>query len=238
MDVDHLDDDAVIKAKAEARRKTRKRLVRSIWILVILNMILVTIVEPLIPAFYGMNGGYQALYIFSMYGVPIWIILPIALFSLILSPVVSKRYATFKQRFSAVFRILFLTANSLWFFSLVVLTLSSISGESPFKKQRYDELISESGSVKDLKTGTFYDDYGTFIRTENEQLNIPNSTQDTIRYNLSWNSSTEYVLDAQEEQPGGMNKLVVKITENTEEYYVCWVKMGEYAQEYKIYKAK
>ncbi len=203
-------------------------------LITLLSIIALTLVEPIIPPFFALTTAWKAVYVTLVYGFPLLMVIPIALF---LAPfaLVFKRKSSFKttwfkftENVFLAFAILVFCANSLLFMSKYVLDLD------PFPLVKYADLEGYAGDIEDLKTGTFESFSAEIRRYKDHQVEYTSPTDSTV-LGLDWISPNEYLLVG----PKGVyatDTLQVKITNNTPEFYECYVRSGEYATYFKLTK--
>jgi hypothetical protein len=193
------------------------------------------LIQPIIPAYFGMSSTWKSIYIIFLFGFPILILLPIAV---IVSPfaLILKRKQTFQSFWLKsvkyvfiVFGCIILLINSLFLFSKYIV------GKDPFPLDKYSEITGFSGNIEDLKVGEFETEFSTIKRDDNVQVEIYKN-QDSSSFKVDWVSQNEYRLINQGRSNGMNDTLLVKITNNTSEFYECYLKFGQYAQYMKISK--
>jgi len=100
----------------------------------------------------------------------------------------------------------------------------------------YSSIKGYEGNTEDLKTGEFEYHFGTIKRYKNKQVET-NENGDSIVFDLAWISKNEYVIINLGKQIYGMNDtLIIKITNNTPDYYECYKKYGKYAEYQMVIK--
>jgi hypothetical protein len=118
---------------------------------------------------------------------------------------------------------------------LIINTILIISkfalNNDPFPLTKYSEIRGFEGNINDLKAGTFEYQFGVFTRNGDKQVEKL-SNSDSIVLKIEWFSKNEYRLINQDIN----DTLNVKVTNNTPEYYECYLKHGEYAAFQKIIK--
>ena len=110
-----------------------------------------------------------------------------------------------------------------------------LTDNTPFPLQKYSDIKGYEGSTEDLREGEFEDPFGTIKRFDNKQLQVY-SDRDSSEMHIKWISNNEYRLVRIGESHGMVDTLYIKVTNNTKEYYECYLKFGEYADYQKITK--
>lgn len=205
-----------------------KKKIIIITLITVISVIELLLIKPVIPPFFGMNLTWKILYSILMFGFPLLIIIPIAL---IVAPfaILFRR----KRQFKLVwFRYMLNTFLSFGILILIINTIMVISkfgmGNDPFPLPKYDEIKGFDGNLTDLKVGEFEYQFGLIKRYPDKQIEIY-TNGDSAVFTIEWISNNEYRLIQQGENLGMNDTLDVRITNNTPEYYECYIRYGEYA---------
>lgn len=206
-----------------------------ILLVTILSLIELILIKPIIPPFYGMNIVWKAIYIFFLFGFPILIAIPISI-------LVGMFTLVIKGKINFKFNWLNYFLNTFLFFSIMILILNSIlfiskiNGIDPFPLIKWTEIKAYNGTTNDLYYGDFESRYGKIKRFKDRQVETHENGEIT-NFDLIWISKNEYRLINKGKNLGMNDTIDVKITNNTKEYYECYLRFGEYAK-YEIIKKK
>jgi hypothetical protein len=206
-----------------------------IVLITIISLIELLFIKPIIPPYFGMTLTWKALYLITLFGFPVLIVIPIALFVAPIA-ILFKRGKNFKPVWLNYIQNTFLG------FGIIILTMSTAlivskyrMNNDPFPLIKYSEIQGFDGSTKNLLNGKFESQFGIITRNGDKQVETY-VNGDSSEFKIEWISNNEYRLVYQGDNLGMNDQLYVKITNNTPEYYECYIKVGEYADYQKITK--
>jgi len=210
-------------------------LILSLLLLSILQLILI---KPILAAFYEFDFIWKLTYIGIMYGFPVLLLLPTALIVLPFA-YISKGSETLKKTWALFTQNTFLVVIIIVvFFNSLILFMKFVAKEEVFEHTKYADLPAYNGNTDDLRTGNFETSISKISRTKDIQIETSKNETDKTVFAISWLSDQEYILVSKDLKGYRSDTITVKVTNNTEDFYECYVKYGEYASYYKIDKIK
>ncbi|MCF8255241.1 MAG: hypothetical protein K9I36_07085 [Bacteroidia bacterium] len=206
-----------------------------LWILPIMSLVALFYIQPFIVPYFAMSTTWKFIYILIVFGFPILVLIPIALFAFI-TTLLEKKSGTFKERwFKHIGNGYIAIGFVILLMSAIVVFTKLVFNHNPFPKMKYSEIVIGTGNCEDIKLGNFKGRYRYITRLENEQIEYSFNYKDTFYYSLQWLSPCEYRLIAKEDY--GMNDTIdVKVTNNTENYYEGFVRFDQYAAYTRVEK--
>jgi hypothetical protein len=213
------------------------RLFKWAYVLPIINVLCMVLVQPFVVGYFAMDALWQAIYILVIFGSPIWVVFPIGLLMAVLAlfPYWGKQtyFAKWKHLTKQAFigaSLILLAFNTLILFSKFVLH------HEAFPKVRYDSITDYATDCSDLKTGKFTYRNKHILRGDSVQTEYNTDYTDSTVYAVEWLQDFEYRLINLSGKSGMNDTLDVRITHNTPQYYEGFMRMGEYAQYYRVLK--
>ncbi len=206
-------------------------------ILIILSIILIELVliKPLSYDFYNFNNWGKSLTIIGVYGIPIYILLPTFLISMVLLvfKLGKKDYWT---------KVTSLTKNLYLGLCILILSITSILifskfglGKDMYPLIQYTSIEGTKKDLTDIKVGTFITDNYIIKRDNKTEFIIIKNTNDTLVSDIRWISNYEYeAISRTKNNWLKENKTRIKITNNTPDFYECYIKYGDYGAYEKI----
>ncbi len=208
-----------------------------ILILLGINLLAIIYIKPIIAPFFGMKIGWQILYIISLYGYPVLLLIPCAVLMLPVAAIWG-RGGNFKEKFTILLRRSFLIISFLVLLlnSIMVLSKAVLKREI-FPLVKYADIEGTDADLSDLKTGKFQiEGYGRIERSGNRQREITTNNKDTFLFDLTWISPNEYrLINIGKSGPEG-DTVYVRVSNNTPGYYECYRKYGDYGHHFKVEK--
>jgi len=206
-------------------------------ILSLLNILAFIFVKPLFIEFFALTLFWKALFVLFLYGISIWSIIPCAIIAIPFA-YLFKRTHTFKSKWFKYTQVLSLIVGSIILLQNSVLLYSKyVLDNDQFKFIKYTDVKGYDGNTDDLKIGTFSTEYVVIKRYKDHQIELyPN--KDSVTYGIKWVSKNEYQLINNVHITGMPDTLDIKISNNTEEFYDCYARYGEYATPHHIKKSK
>ncbi len=206
-----------------------------IIVLTAINLKLLILINPIIPSFFGMIPIMQLLYIISLFVFPVWIIIPI---SVVTAPLafLSKKERAFKKTWFNYTQNLFLPFSGFILLMCAILAFSKlVMDNDPFPLVEYNNVVGFEGNIDDLKTGSFSSDFSSIERHTDIQFETFESGE-TAEFEIKWISNNAYRLINHGDSKGMKDTLDILISNNTPDYYECYLRFGDYVDYQKIMK--
>lgn len=203
---------------------------RYLPIFALVNILCLVFIKPIVVVYYKLSQGYKLLYIISIYGMPIWVLLPIALVMLVFAAWPKEGSLSYKDRwvfwvvrsYYAV-SIIFLLVNGL------LLYTKYVKKHDPFPHLSYAAITDKAADCSDLHTGWFKSRNRIINRGIDHQTEYSLNYKDTFEYSITWLSDHEYRLINLSGENNIDDTLDVKITNNIPAYYEGFTRLGDYA---------
>ncbi|CAG5083765.1 hypothetical protein [Parvicella tangerina] len=224
----------------EAKRTSKRKKATIIAIAVLLVLTLIAyLYHSLIPVGFKVALWYeQVIYVVLVYGLPVLgILISFGVGALI--ALLMNKERTYKERIWKSFRGSYLV---FMVFNFLVITLFQVGiatdPNNPFDAVDFQEIATYTGDTEDLKVGNFKTDNYYFERFEDYQIEYDPYDGTSLKHKIGWINSAEYYLVDSLRQYG-VDTLYVKITNNTADYYECYISADKKEAIYgKLYKVK
>lgn len=214
-----------------------KSLLNWVFVLPVLNVLCLVVIGPFIVPYFAMTTLWQGIYIALVFGSPIWIILPIGMLMAVLALFPYWGKQTYFAKWKHLTKQAFIGASLilLGINLLMVFTKLAFKHE-PFPKVKYSSITDYATDCSDLKTGKFSYRERHILRSESVQTEYNKDYTDSTVYAIEWLQDFEYRLVNLSGKGGMHDTIDVRITHNTPQYYEGFMRMGMYAQYYRVLK--
>lgn len=224
----------------EAKRTSKRMKATIIAIVVLLVLTLIAyLYHSLIPVGFKLSPWYeQVIYVVLVYGLPVLgILISLGIGALI--ALLMNKERTFKERLRKSFRVSYLVFMGFNFLVIVLFQFGiATDPNNQFDAVDFQEVATYTGDTDDLRIGTFESGDYYFKRFEDYQIEYRPHDGSSSKYEIGWINSAEYYLVDPLRQYG-VDTLYVKITNNTADYYECYISADKKEAVYgKLYKVK
>tara|TARA_Y100000589_G_C27010523_1_gene570620 strand:+ start:211 stop:864 length:654 start_codon:yes stop_codon:yes gene_type:complete len=205
-----------------------------VWVLPITSIIVLSLTMPFGTSYYAMKTDlWRLLYITLIYGIPVWVIIPISIIASIFS-IITLRKLKFKERIIKISKSIFLGVNIILLLINSALAFSKFVLENnPFPRVKYASLNGTNKNLSKIKEGEFKTSYARIIRSGNNHR-VEYNNGEISNYYINWLDNGEHQLIYIDEDNLLNDTLTVLVTLINEDYYECYYKLGELAQPDKI----
>lgn len=205
-----------------------------IGILPIISILLISWTMPLSTGYYAMNTFLERLfYIVGLYGISIWIIIPISFLACLIAIIPFKK-RSYKKRIVRICKWIFIFINIILVIVNGGLTFSKfILKKDPFPVTKYGSLKATNKDLSIIKEGRFNTSYGKIYRKGNDHKVIY-TNGDTAQYKITWMDNGEHLLVKMNQEHSFNDSLKIMVTFINKDYYECYYKLGKLAHYDKI----